>query len=384
VIGLGIGTTAGGMLTDGAGSFIKDERGAVVLSRLEPVTLQELARLTGGVYREASGWVDLAALLRATVEAGQAGAFAAAGRVQRLDRFQWLLAPALLLLAWSLWREMPVPAPLRPRTLRPSPASLGVLTALFVSITAPAPLPATEAPAPAAVLSATIARLAARERLQGDDWGALAEQTITYGQADLAAGEKPLIGPVYDALLAVDRGERLDPQARDWPRLREELLALLDDDPPPEPQPDDAESPEESEADDSSEDQGQGEQDSSTDSEGQSDSSADSEAGEGNPSEGESGEGDDSATDSPPPAGPEAFGDMHGEPEPRDDAPPLQDAPTQTVGGQPDRAPSGDDPALTALLQKLEEVRQQDSPARLFQLLQDPRQPPPPPSGRNW
>src|SRR5690606_14354857 len=35
---LGIGTTAGAMIPDGNGAFVKDERGAVVLSRLESTT----------------------------------------------------------------------------------------------------------------------------------------------------------------------------------------------------------------------------------------------------------------------------------------------------------------------------------------------------------
>ena len=43
MIGLGIGTEGGGMIPDGSGGFVKDDRGAVVMSRLEPNTLRELA-----------------------------------------------------------------------------------------------------------------------------------------------------------------------------------------------------------------------------------------------------------------------------------------------------------------------------------------------------
>src|SRR5690606_22745884 len=46
VIGLGVGTPTGGMIPDSSGQFVKDERGAVVLSRLESATLEELARNT--------------------------------------------------------------------------------------------------------------------------------------------------------------------------------------------------------------------------------------------------------------------------------------------------------------------------------------------------
>ena len=52
VLGLGVGTLGGAMLPDGTGGFIKDERGAVVLSKLESATLQELATATGGVIAE--------------------------------------------------------------------------------------------------------------------------------------------------------------------------------------------------------------------------------------------------------------------------------------------------------------------------------------------
>ena len=49
---------------------MKDERGAVVLSKLNSSTLQELATATNGVYTDASTWVDLGALLKQTVAAG--------------------------------------------------------------------------------------------------------------------------------------------------------------------------------------------------------------------------------------------------------------------------------------------------------------------------
>src|SRR5690606_7821923 len=48
ILTLGIGTPAGAMLPDGEGGFIKDQRGAVVLSKLDDTTLRELARITDG------------------------------------------------------------------------------------------------------------------------------------------------------------------------------------------------------------------------------------------------------------------------------------------------------------------------------------------------
>jgi Ca-activated chloride channel family protein len=118
VLALGIGTRDGAMIPEGDGSLVKDERGAVVLSRLEPATLQSLAATTDGRYADASGWVDLAELLRQTVEAGRRGEFKEVNRVRLAERFQFFLAPAVLLLLAGLWREFPVRPTPRPVTLK--------------------------------------------------------------------------------------------------------------------------------------------------------------------------------------------------------------------------------------------------------------------------
>lgn len=108
VIALGVGTEAGSIMPDGAGGLIKDERGAVILSKLEPGTLQALATITGGVYADASSWVDLADLVEKTVATGRKGAFREENRVRLAERYQWPLAAALLLFALSYWFEFPV------------------------------------------------------------------------------------------------------------------------------------------------------------------------------------------------------------------------------------------------------------------------------------
>ena len=107
VISLGIGTFAGGLVPDGQGGVVKDGRGAAVLSKLEPATLEELAQTTGGVYREASNWVDLSELIKETVEKGEAGEFSKTRDVRKAERFQWFLAPGILLLALSFALEIP-------------------------------------------------------------------------------------------------------------------------------------------------------------------------------------------------------------------------------------------------------------------------------------
>lgn len=108
IIALGIGTAGGALLPDAQGGVMKDGRGAAVLSRLEPATLEALAEETGGVYREASNWVDLEELLSETIEQGKSGEFSKTREARQAERFQWLLAPAVFLLALSLALEMPV------------------------------------------------------------------------------------------------------------------------------------------------------------------------------------------------------------------------------------------------------------------------------------
>jgi len=120
-IGLGIGTAEGSMIPDSSGGFVKDDRGAVVLSRLGSDTLRDLAEKTDGVYTDASSWIDLAALIQNTVEKGAKGEFREASRIRLAERFQWALAPGLFLLAWSFLKEFPVRPRPRDLTLTPSP-----------------------------------------------------------------------------------------------------------------------------------------------------------------------------------------------------------------------------------------------------------------------
>jgi len=130
VIGLGVGPAVGAMIPDGSGSFVKDERGAVVLSKLENSTLQELAATTNGVYADASTWVDLAQLIESTVATGQKGEFREKNQVHLAERFQWALAPAVLFLFWGFWREFPVRPRLRNVKLQasttPPPTAIGL------------------------------------------------------------------------------------------------------------------------------------------------------------------------------------------------------------------------------------------------------------------
>ncbi|MBD5779687.1 VWA domain-containing protein [Pelagicoccus sp. NFK12] len=104
---LGFGTKEGSLIPDGSGGYLKDPQGAVVLSKLEPGTLTQIARITGGIYREASVWVDLAQVVEETVEKGKAALKEREREDAMIERFHYFLAPGLLLLLLSIYWEFP-------------------------------------------------------------------------------------------------------------------------------------------------------------------------------------------------------------------------------------------------------------------------------------
>ncbi|HEY1849106.1 MAG TPA: VWA domain-containing protein, partial [Opitutaceae bacterium] len=227
VIGLGVGTAAGGMIPDGSGAFMKDENGAVVLSRLENKTLKDLAAATKGVYRDASEWVDLAKVLDSTVAQGRKGRFVERNSVRYAERFQWALAQALACFLASFLLEIPVrpkSREIRLAALPPVPAALAAALILLASSRA---LADGAPPGGAAALSKVVARLASQDSQSAVDWAEMGSETVTWGQHAKSAGQPVPERPVKDALLAVDEGEKDDAKAADWPRLRRELNELL-------------------------------------------------------------------------------------------------------------------------------------------------------------
>ena len=370
VIGLGVGTAQGSFIPDSGGGFIKDERGAVVLSRLNSSTLQELAQVTGGAYTDASAWVDLPALLKKTVEAGRKGEFAEKNTLRLIERFQWFLAPGLLLLIVSFWAEFPV----RPRERalplgkargqrteiggQKAAVSTAALVLLSLVLCPPSSAQAAEPPSDtlAKPLSTTVARLADQDAFSARDYSELAQTTITFGQRAKSAQQHPPENVIRDALQAVDQGETLDAKAADWPRERQELQDLLKPDEPPPPKDKPKQNQDKQKQDQQKQDQPQNK--------------------------------DQSQQDQPKPEQPQqqkqnqdAFGDMKDQKK----QPPPPPPGTQKVGGQQDKKPAeqSPDPELAMPLQKLEQVRNQDSPAKLQQLMQGQQQKPKA-TGKDW
>ena len=384
VIGLGVGTTAGAMIPDGSGAFVKDERGAVVLSKLQGGTLQELAQITGGTYRDASTWLDLASVLRATVEAGQKGKFLEKNTVRLVERFQWPLALGLWCLLACFCYEFPVRP--RPRALqlvpaagrvapqaRPAVAALLLVGAFAAGFGLAAPARAVDTAA-SAPLARIVGRLSALDDRSARDWAEMARETVTWGRHQQDDQRPVPEGPVRDALAAVGLGSALDAKAADWGKLREELGALL-------------KKPEEQKQDQQKQQQKQDQQ--KQDQQKQDQQKPDRQKQDSSPQDQQ--QKDQQQQDSQPSQKPNpdekkqgesAFGDMKDEKQP---PPPPRD--TQKVGGVPekkeqDKAPP--DPALALPLQKLDQLRNQDSPAELFQLMDAGKKTAPHKKGKDW
>jgi len=381
VIALGVGTGNGGMIPDGAGGFMKDENGAVVLSRLENDTLRELAGATHGVYVDASGWVDLSHVLDSTVEAGRKGRFVEHNSVRLVERYQWALAQALVCLLASFCIEFPVRPKSRDVRLSVAPvagsaprraAAAAAIAALFL-------LGATRACAdsvsdPAASLSKIVGRLSAQDQCSAPDWSELGRETINWGQHLRSADQEVPEGPVRDALAAVDAGSRMDPKAADWAAMRAELEELLRKPPEkkPPPQQQQKQQPQQQ---DQNQEQKQDQQQGSPSQPGQQDNSRAPNTGR-----------QDKPQQAGRPEAQHAFGDM-GKPTPAPQEPGEPNSSMQRVGGpQKPRAddPARTDPELAVPLEKLEQVRNQDSPGELFELLRRGEPTPTPNKGKNW
>jgi len=379
VIGLGVGTAQGAFIPDASGGFVKDERGAVVMSRLNSSTLQELAQVTGGAYTDASAWIDLAGLLKKTVDAGHKGDFSEKNTARKIERFQWFLAPGLLLLFISYWAEFPVRPRERalplgkargPRSAvrgQPMATVAGFALVGFAALTSPTPAHAADGGAQdtfAKPLTTAVARLSEQKVLSAKDCSDLAQTTITYGQRVKELKKQPPERVIRDALQAVEVGEKLDAKAADWPRVRQELEDLLKK----EEEKQDEKKQDEQKKDQQKKDQQQkqGQQQDQQKSEQQ--------------------KSDEQKQQDSQQQKQDAFGDMKDQPEPKPE--PRKQPPqpnTQKVGGQQDKKPEGEqqDPELAMPLQKLEQVRNQDSPAKLQQIMQGQQQKPKP-VGKDW
>ena len=100
---IGIGQEGGAPipLQDGSGGFKKDERGDLVLSKLDETTLQKIALETGGSYvRSVTGDMDLNKIYKEDIRGSIEKKELRSTRKKRWEeRFQWFVFAAIALLA---------------------------------------------------------------------------------------------------------------------------------------------------------------------------------------------------------------------------------------------------------------------------------------------
>ena len=109
---IGIGTPEGAPIEIG-GEFIKDEKGDMVVSKLDEKMLQEIARITGGAYiRATKQSIGLDEIVRAINDMEQSE-LSTVRFEEYNEQFQYLIAIAFALLLvefWLLDRRNPLPA----------------------------------------------------------------------------------------------------------------------------------------------------------------------------------------------------------------------------------------------------------------------------------
>jgi len=347
VISLGVGTTQGAMIPDGSGGLVKDERGAAVLSRLEPATLQELASATNGTYRDASTWIDVSALIRETVEKGQQGAFVEKRSVRHEERYQWPLAASLLCALVALLLEFPVR--IRPRHLGRHARSAATTTAALGLLLLGLPqqrLQAEDTPQEPALIG-TVRSLSEKDRLVEADCARLSNETLAWGKGLRESGQPIPPGAVRDGIDAVNLGASLNPKSADWPTLRKNLEALLAAKDKPKQKPEEKQEQKQEPKQQQDKEQSKPEsQDKNEQQQQQQQQQQESRQDESKQSQ------------------QKAFDNMQKAQQP---TPPEE---MQTVGGPDEKKPTDpQDSSMLIPLERLKKVKEQDSPGHLFEMM---------------
>ncbi|HEY0966766.1 MAG TPA: VWA domain-containing protein [Opitutaceae bacterium] len=377
VLGVGIGTAGGGVIPAGQG-VVRDSAGIEVMTRLKPATLEELSKATGGTYLAANTWIRLNDLIRRPRVDDGIEDPTKLDETKLADQFEWALIPALLLLALSYWREIPVRPTARDIKL-PSgrgpvvAASLALLFALLASApraraqdmaeTGMDMLSEPNLRSPMVQLSSMVStrinQILASPNPGAYDYVSLVIDMSAYCENVLKARQRFPMSVIDDALLAIKRGEEIDPQGGAWDMLRANLATLRKANAEPWgiAAPDQAGKAEAATSFDPNNDM---EVDFTKEGEsvggvGSSDSDAEAQQLRRN-----------FAAD--------AFGKMALEKREGEEEPPVPPTPpdTQLVGGgqsQTDRE-RDERPELVLPLQRLDYIRTMDAPAKLFQMLE--------------
>lgn len=384
LVTLGVGTKAGGVIPFGRDGVVKDATGTEVVTKLKSATLEEMAKITGGLYAPAPSWVNAADLLKRVVTKEKKSTAFTKDETRLVERYQWALVPALVLLALSFWRELPV----RPRArdvrlpaakpvavrrgaaFAASVAGLGLILAV-IAVQAQ-DLAETEDPngpgarTPMATLGAMVGRrieqILAKPKPESFDCVSLAIDMIAYMENTLKARQRFPQSVTDDALRAIDLGESLEREGGDWAKLRTDVkdLQRANLEPWKTARPDAAGKSELPPSFDPERDMVE-----SNGSGGAGSNVSDPNAGAGGTEEGKQKFLANSA-----------FGTMNAGQRPAPVGPPPPPPDMQLVGNERTAADQEreEHPELILPLQKLDHVRSQDAPAKLFQMLEGTRQ----------
>ena len=126
LVTVGFGTTAGATIPVPEGGTVvpkRDENDQVVISRYNPETLQAIADASNGTFVGAEV-TDKATRVRAALQRLRATSRTVSAGASKTSRFQWFVAPALLLLLLDTWRAE------RVRRRRRAPLALAGVAAL--------------------------------------------------------------------------------------------------------------------------------------------------------------------------------------------------------------------------------------------------------------
>jgi len=383
LVTLGVGTSAGALIPLGRDGVVRDATGAEVVSKLKAATLEEMAKATGGLYAPAPSWVNVVDLLKRVGTAEPKATAFVKDQTRLVERYAWVLVPALILLALSFWRELPVRPRARdvrlpvakPVAARPRAAfvaglvTLSLLSLVLVGYAQDAaenedpnsPAARTPMATLGAMVGRRIEQILAKPKPESFDCVSLAIDLIAYMENNLKARQRFPVSVPDDALRAVALGEALDRTGGDWPKLRAEIdtLARANREPWQTARPDAAGkaalTPSFDPAHDMIESNGRGEVGFNP---------SDSNAASGEPDETKAKFAANSA-----------FGSLAANSAAPDPGPPPPPANMQVVGNERTAADQERDehPELILPLQKLDHVRSQDAPAKLFQMLEGTR-----------
>jgi Ca-activated chloride channel family protein len=271
IVAVGVGTAGGAVIPGDNDAALRDPAtGLEAITRFRSATMQALATETQGQYLEANTWTSLADVIRKLDAGVKKEAVTRKSDHLLVERYRWLLVPAVVLLWISFCGELPV----RPATRRfagglplealrkggaalagsnaaASAAALLVLLAVWQPRLGAAPEEVHRAeqaasdlaeqqaaveedddpsgrPAPVTriggMVSRRIAEILAKPAPSADDYTALVIDMMAYAENNLKARQRFPNSVIEDALAAIDRGAALDAQGGDWTSFRTELV----------------------------------------------------------------------------------------------------------------------------------------------------------------